>query len=572
AGVLYGAAGTASRVLVLELGQERVSRTFDLEGPVAGLALTPDGARLLATEAVPEGRLALIDTESGRIRRIEVGHTPSAVAVTPDGKKAYVCNRFHNDVSVVDLSAGRERNRIPVLREPVACGLTPDGKRLYVANHLPAGRADGEYAAAAVSVIDTDAGAVASTVLLPNGSTGVRGLCLSADGAFVYVTHLLGRYQLPTTQLERGWMNTNALTVIDALTGAYVNTVLLDDVDLGGANPWGVACSADGTWLAAAHAGTHEISIVDRAGLHERLAKVARGERVTQVSEKAEDVPNDLSFLVGLRRRLSLAGNGPRGIAVLDSRVYAAEYFSDSVGLVSLDPEAVHRPKSIPLGPAQEPTLERLGERHFNDARMCFQHWQSCGSCHPDGRADGLNWDLLNDGMGNPKQTKSLLLSHRTPPAMITGVRPDAEAAVRKGMTFIQFAVRPEEDLVAIDAYLKSMQPVPSPHLEKGELSRLARRGRRIFEEAACAQCHPEPLYTDRKPYNVGLGLDPHRDAAFDTPTLIENWRTAPFLYDGRAATMRDVLRTFNPGDTHGRTSGLSEDDLAALEAFILSQ
>ena len=44
---------------------------------------------------------------------------------------------------------------------------------------------------------------------------------------------------------------------------------------------------------------------------------------------------------------------------------------------------------------------------------------------------DGLNWDLLNDGIGNPKSTKTLLYSHATPPAMISGIRADAETAVR---------------------------------------------------------------------------------------------------------------------------------------------
>jgi len=55
-----------------------------------------------------------------------------------------------------------------------------------------------------------------------------------------------------------------------------------------------------------------------------------------------------------------------------------------------------------------------------------------------------LNWDLLNDGVGNPKHTKSMLLAHRTPPAMSEGVRLTAEAAVRSGLTHILYADRPE--------------------------------------------------------------------------------------------------------------------------------
>ena len=57
---------------------------------------------------------------------------------------------------------------------------------------------------------------------------------------------------------------------------------------------------------------------------------------------------------------------------------------------------------------------------------------------------------------------------------------------------------------------------------------------------------------------------------AFDTPSLRELGLTAPYLHDGRAPALRDVLTTFNPTDRHGQTSGLSVDELTALEAFLL--
>jgi hypothetical protein len=56
-----------------------------------------------------------------------------------------------------------------------------------------------------------------------------------------------------------------------------------------------------------------------------------------------------------------------------------------------------------------------------------------------------------------------------------------------------------------------------------------------------------------------------------DTPTLIECWRTAPYLHDGRAATMRDVLGEANPDDRHGRTSGLTPIELSDLAEYVLS-
>jgi mono/diheme cytochrome c family protein len=373
-------------------------------------------------------------------------------------------------------------------------------------------------------------------------------------------------------------MNTNALSVIDTARKKLVNTVLLDDVDLGAANPWDVTCTADGKYICVTHAGTHELSVIDRAAMHEKLEKVAAGEKVSEVSLSAADVPNDLSFLVGLRRRLKLSGNGPRGLAAVGNKVYTAEYFTDSIGVIDIDPQVRPRAKSMALGLKRTLTVVRTGEMLFNDATICFQHWQSCASCHPGVRADGLNWDLLNDGMGNPKNTKSLLLAHQTPPAMITGIRESAEIGVRAGIRHIQFAVRPEQDAVAIDEYLKSLQPVDSPYLVKDWLSNklvlssAAKRGKVMFKKAECHTCHAGALHTDMKGYNVGTGTGREKTTPFDTPTLIEAWRTAPYLHDGRAVDIKQLLTIYNQQDKHGKTSALTEKQIADLAEFVLSQ
>ena len=96
----------------------------------------------------------------------------------------------------------------------------------------------------------------------------------------------------------------------------------------------------------------------------------------------------------------------------------------------------------------------------------------------------------------------------------------------------------------------------------------------RVFEDrqVGCADCHPAPLFTDLKPHAVGTS-NPHDRPAdrFDTPTLMEVWRTAPYLHDGRAATLQDVLRKFNPQDRHGRTSHLTAQQINDLVEYVLS-
>mgnify|MGYP005853310725 CR=1 FL=1 len=571
-GTLYVAEATANRVAVFDVAGEKVSKHIGLDGTPTDLMVSPDGKDLYVTLGGAKGKVLVVDTGAGTVKRtLAAGHTPMAPVLSLDGKTLYVCNRFNNEVAVYDLGGGSVGKTVAVPREPVAAVLSQDGKSLFVVNHLAAGAASGNYVAMAISVIDTAKGALVKNIAMPNGSTAGRGIALAPDGKHAYVTHILARYQLPTTQLERGWMNTNALSIVDVAGRSLVNTVLLDDVDMGAANPWGVDCTADGKYICVAHAGTHEVSAIEQKALLEKLAKVASGTAVSQASKSADDVPNDLAFLVGIRRRLALAGNGPRGIAMVGTKAYTTEYFTGSLGVVDVNSEVRPKAKSVLLGAAEELDQVRLGESYFHDASFCFQKWQSCTSCHPDSRTDGLNWDLLNDGMGNPKQTKNMLLAHETPPAMITGVREDAETAVRAGLRFIQFAVRPEEDAQAIDAYLQSLTPTESPYLVNGQLSAAARHGKQLFESTGCAECHGGRYYTDLQQYDVKTGSGMEAGMPFDTPALVEVWRTAPYLHDGSAATIEDVLTTRNVEDHHGRTSKLTEKRIKELAEYVNS-
>ncbi|MHC4147036.1 MAG: hypothetical protein ACYSUD_19975 [Planctomycetota bacterium] len=79
-------------------------------------------------------------------------------------------------------------------------------------------------------------------------------------------------------------------------------------------------------------------------------------------------------------------------------------------------------------------------------------------------------------------------------------------------------------------------------------------------------------MYTDLQKYDVGTGEGLDKDRQFDTPSLVEAWRTAPYLYDGRAATIEEVLTTYNPDDKHGTTSKLTDSEIKDLVQFVLSQ
>jgi YVTN family beta-propeller protein len=570
---IYIAEFTANKVAVFDAADEKVIHEFDVDGPPTGLAFSVDKSKLFVTIGSVKGNVHVINLAGKSIEDIiQAGHTPYSPVTGKDGKFLYVNNRIDNNVSVIDLDQKKEIAIIPVLREPVSSVLSRDGKYLLVANLIPVGSATAGNVASEISVIDVSTYELVKSIVLPNGSNAVHGITISADGRFAYAAHILGRYQMPTTQLERGWINTNALSIIDMGELAFLNTVLLDDIDLGAANPWNVKCSDDGKYICVSHFGTHEISIIDSDALHSKLDDVKSGIQIATRTLLPDDVRNDLAFIAGLRRRAKLSGLGPRGLDIIGGKLYVAEYYSGSIGIVDLNNENAAS-KSVSLGNESELSAIRRGEMLFHDASKCFQQWQSCLSCHPaDARSDGLNWDLLNDGIGNAKNSKSLLLAHKTPPAMITGIRADAQTAVRAGIKYIQFASFPEEDASAIDSYLDSLEPVPSPYLSDGRLSESAARGKKVFMDAQCAICHGPELFTNLQKYDVGTGIGREKNLKFDTPTLIEVWRTAPYLYDGRAATMKEVFTNFNPEDKHGATSNLSEEEINDLVEYVLSQ
>jgi cytochrome c peroxidase len=157
---------------------------------------------------------------------------------------------------------------------------------------------------------------------------------------------------------------------------------------------------------------------------------------------------------------------------------------------------------------------------------------------------------------------------------MSLGVRDSAKTAVRAGIGHILFAARPESDAQDIDDYLQSLAPVPSPRLIDGRLSPAAERGKKVFfnEKVGCSQCHPGPLYADNKAHNVAScgPLDKPGDL-FQTPKLVELWRTAPYMHDGRYVTLKDLLAHGKHGGAAGQLDKLSNKDLDDLVEFLLS-
>jgi len=106
-----------------------------------------------------------------------------------------------------------------------------------------------------------------------------------------------------------------------------------------------------------------------------------------------------------------------------------------------------------------------------------------------------------------------------------------------------------------------------------------AEAGKALFGQLGCDVCHVGADFTDSARgmlHDVGTikpssGSRSHGPLlGIDTPTLLGIWETPPYLHDGSAATLRDVLTTANPRDEHGFVSSLAPDRVDELVAYLL--
>jgi hypothetical protein len=554
----------------------KIKDQIKLQNSPSGLCISNDMKLLFVTAGEGKGMLYIIDLISKNIKSVvNIGHSPcSPVLIRKD--VLVFCNRFANQVSFLNLQTNKIIKIVNVSREPISIDFDGNHKQLVVAHHLPDDAATSDVVSSEISFIDTEEMELIKHVSMPNGSSSLKQIKVAPGGRYAVVSHILARYNVHTSQLEQGWQNTNAITLIDLEKQNIYHTVLLDDVKHGAANPWGIEFDKYGKIMYVTHTGTSELSIIDFQKLLDILKKYPD---IPGHFSNLNDPGNILSLLRDCRVRFELKGEGPRSLAVGSTELYVGQYFSDAVEVVDLKSSRIAS-KLIILNKTK-PDLIRKGEMLFNSAKMCFENWQSCTSCHPEGRADGFNWDLLNDGVGNPKNTLSLLFSHQTPPVMSTGVREKAEVAVRTGMKYIMFMDANEEDAQAIDTYLANMRPVPSPYLVENELSESAQKGKVIFQKACCTDCHNGPYLTDQKMYDVGTtskfdmkldtGNQPVPQKLFDTPALLELWRTAPYLHDGRYYTIEELFTKGYHGLVKKGNDTLYESDVRQLADYLRS-
>lgn len=363
--------------------------------------------------------------------------------------------------------------------------------------------------------------------------------------------------------------------------GSERERAVLDDRGLAAS----VAFSPDGDWTYVGFLGNESVTVLDS---YTRQASGATS-GLTGGAEGLLTSPDGLTLFVA-------------------SRVGRALW---EISLDTPLPDVTRTVSLVQPGDADPlPDAVRRGRLIFQrsaDPRMTQDGYISCAVCHLDGTHDGRTWDFTDRGEGlrNTISLRGRAGAHG--PLHWSGnfdevqdfendVRgPQAGAGFLSDSDWLSTSdtLGPSkeglsEDLDALAAYVESLDSfLASPWRDtSGDLSVDAQAGAALFVDPAvgCADCHPAPLYTDSQwlapgqplLYDVGTLTEASGGRlggellGIDTPSLLGVHASAPYLHDGSAASLREVLVDRNPGDAHGATSHLTEAELQQLERFLL--
>ena len=203
---IYVANRGGNELLLFNGDYTTAERKASFDSPVTDLTFMPDGRMWVVCDG-HAGKMYEVDVDAMEpLSETKIGNSPSAVRYSPCSKSLWVTQRYGNSLLEVSPDGKDVLSSVEIGREPVVMELFASDSLLLVVNNLPEMSALDFPVAAQLSVVDVLTKEVVKRIMLPNGSTDAKSVAVSRGGSYAYVTHLLARYQLPTNQVDRGWM------------------------------------------------------------------------------------------------------------------------------------------------------------------------------------------------------------------------------------------------------------------------------------------------------------------------------------------------------------------------------
>ncbi len=265
------------------------------------------------------------------------------------------------------------------------------------------------------------------------------------------------------------------------------------------------------------------------------------------------------TFDVDLARGAVVDGEADRRVALPIAAPHGVLRFGGATFVSSPADGAFHRVESNETKAFAEPDDVRRGYRAFYEATRAGV---ACATCHLHAGSDFAPHDIGHD---TPRPTLDVRGVWGTAPYLRGASYPTIGALHGFAEAVLDGYARPVEDRPALlEAFLASRG------LERPRPSFPSREGVAAFVRADCVHCHAFPAFTNLAQIPEPA-LFPERRGlhALDTPSLFGVRDAPPYLFDGRAETLRAVLFEHDRAGRHGAVARLDEDEREALLALL---
>ena len=509
---------------------------------------------------------------------IKAGNGPSGLALSADKKRLYVVNTFSSSVSVLDIASEKELKRLRVGDDPTGIAISNDDQ-LMVGSRRARLSEYGVPLETDLVQIDSKYDRVKERIPMSNAYM-IENIAFTPSSDLALTTLIRPKNNIPSVQVESGWMMTHGIGLIENQPGGKTAQLLIDEPNSYYPDPYDIAVTPDGKKAFVSSSGVNMISVIDM----ESLRSLVKNSTQAELDQLANDLGAGRSFIIS---RIG-TGAGPKGMVISPDgkNLYVAEQLEDRIAII--DVETLQNIGTMDLGGPGKVSVLRQGRRLFTNAGHTFQNQYSCYTCHPDNHEDGLVYNMAGKHMGrNLANTQSLREIGDTAPFKWNGK--NQTVYKQDGMRFSTILTRTEafsyNDLDAITAYIMRGIDHP-PNLQynpDGNLTASQERGKAIFERTVdnngdvipeinqCVTCHPAPLYTNRQMADVSTLAKTDDPMLFDTPHLTNLFASPPYLHDGRAKTLEEIWTVYAEDDRHGRVNDLTKPELNDLINYLKS-
>jgi len=508
---------------------------------------------------------------------LKTGNGPAGLALSANEQFLYVVNDFSSDLSVIDLASKEEIKRLVTGSNPTGTALSPNGKMLYVTSRRANLTPYGNTISSDLTVVNDSTQKVFKKIKMESAYM-MENVAFTPSGDLAITTLIRPKNNVPSIQVEQGWMMTHGIGIIDQTKKDKVVQLLLDEPNSYYSDPFDIVITPDGKKAFVSSSGVNVISVINIDSLRNLIAKSS--------PEMLKRFSNNLGISSRFVTKRITTGVNPKGLALSPNGklLYVAEQLEDKI--VVINTESFETIKSIDLGGPKKITIARQGRRLFNNASHTFQNQYACYTCHPDTHEDGLNYNFAAMGR-NVVNTLTLRDISETRPFKWNGK--NQSIYKQDGMRFSTFLTRTESfnysDLDALVAYIRTgiKNPPNLMYNPTGELTQSQLQGKAIFnrsidnlgkvipENNRCITCHPSPYYTDLKLADVGSLASSDDTILFDTPHLNDIYASPPYLHNGSAKTLEEIWTVYGKEDKHGHVNDLSKIQLNNLVDYLKS-